>query len=214
MAFQSTTLKILLNSFPRFSSLSLTRLPCLQGCHFNGKRQKSFPYTKKEKKDDPENYHPISLLCSIGKIFKKWLLNIMPNSFGHSLPSSFQHGFWRNHSTATAAVIIIQNSFARALNKKKKVIVVSTDMSAAFDLLDKDVLLPWMAKLGIPTNLIQIYNDFLWHSSWVRARQPIRSFLVYSSYRWNIWVLVRCQWSCLCRWHVLYFWIWHLGRGD
>jgi hypothetical protein len=82
----------------------------------------------------------------------------MSNSFGHSLPSSFPHGFWRNHSTATAA-LTIQKSIARALDKKKKVIVVLTDMSAAFDLLDKDVLLPQMAKLGIPTNLIQFYDD-------------------------------------------------------
>jgi hypothetical protein len=34
-------------------------------------------------------------------------------------------------------------------------------MSAAFDLLDKDILLPRMAKLGIPPNLIRIYEDFL-----------------------------------------------------
>jgi hypothetical protein len=33
-------------------------------------------------------------------------------------------------------------------------------MSAAFNLLDKDVLLPRMAKLGIPTNLIPFYDDF------------------------------------------------------
>jgi hypothetical protein len=34
-------------------------------------------------------------------------------------------------------------------------------MSAAFDLLDKDILLPRMAKLAIPPNLIRIYEDFL-----------------------------------------------------
>ena len=54
-----------------------------------------------------------------------------------------------------------KNIIARALDKKKKVIVVSTDMSAAFDLLDKEILLPRMKKLGVPENLIQIYDDFL-----------------------------------------------------
>jgi hypothetical protein len=34
-------------------------------------------------------------------------------------------------------------------------------MSAAFNLPDKDVLIPQMAKLGIPANLIWIYDDFL-----------------------------------------------------
>ena len=66
----------------------------------------------------------------------------------------------KNHSTTTAA-LTIQNSIAKALDNKKKVVVVSTDMSAAFDLLDKDILLPRMGKLGIPPNLIRIYEDFL-----------------------------------------------------
>jgi hypothetical protein len=84
----------------------------------------------------------------------------MSANFGQSLPSSFQHGFRKNHST-TSAALTIQNSIAKALDNKKKVVVVSTDMSAAFDLLDKDILLPRMAKHGIPPNLIRIYEDFL-----------------------------------------------------
>jgi hypothetical protein len=59
----------------------------------------------------------------------------MTTTFGDSLPSSFQHGFRKNHSTTTAA-LTVQNIIAKALDKKKKVIVVLTDMSAAFDLLD------------------------------------------------------------------------------
>jgi hypothetical protein len=124
------------------------------------KTAKIIPIHKKGKKDNPENYRPISLLCSIGKIFEKCVLNLMSANFGQSLPSSFQHGFRKNHSTTTAA-LTIQNSIAKALDNKKKVVVVSTDMSAAFDLLDKDILLPRMAKLGIPPNLIRIYEDFL-----------------------------------------------------
>ena len=41
------------------------------------------------------------------------------------------------------------------------VIVVSIDMSAVFDLLDKEIILPCTMKLGVPDNLIQIYEDFL-----------------------------------------------------
>jgi len=124
------------------------------------KTAKIIPLYKKGKKDNPENYRPISLLCSIGKIFEKCVLKFMTDSFGHSLPSSFQHGFRKNHSTTTAA-LTIQNSISKAMDRKKKVIVVSTDMSAAFDLLDKEVLLPRMEKLGIPANLVRIYENFL-----------------------------------------------------
>jgi hypothetical protein len=88
-------------------------------------------------------------LCLLGKVFKKCVLKIMSGSFGHALPSPFQHGFRQNHSTTTATMSI-QNFMARVLDKKKKLVVISTDMSAAFDLLDKEILLPRMAKLGIP----------------------------------------------------------------
>ena len=124
------------------------------------KLAKIIPLHKKDKKENPENYRPISLLCSLGKVYEKCLLNVMTRTFGDSLPSSFQHGFRKNHSTSTAA-LTVQNIIAKALDKKKKVIVVSTDMSAAFDLLDKEILLPRMQKLGIPSSLCSIYNEFL-----------------------------------------------------
>ena len=124
------------------------------------KLAKIIPLHKKDKKENPENYRPISLLCSLGKVYEKGLLNVMTTRFGDSLPSSFQHGFRKNHSTSTAA-LTVQNVIAKALDNKKKVIIVSTDMSAAFDLLDKKVLLPRMQKLGIPPSICRIYDDFL-----------------------------------------------------
>jgi hypothetical protein len=99
------------------------------------KLAKIIPLHKKDKKENPENYRPISLLCSLGKVYEKCLLNVMTKKFGESLPSSFQHGFRKNHSTSTAA-LTVQNIIAKALDNKKKVIVILTDMSAAFDLLD------------------------------------------------------------------------------
>jgi len=124
------------------------------------KLAKIIPLHKKDKKENPENYRPISLLCSLGKVYEKCLLNVMTTNFGDTLPSSFQHGFRKNHSTSTAA-LTVQNIIGKALNNKKKVIVVSTDMSAAFDLLDKEVLLPRMQKLGIPLSICSIYDNFL-----------------------------------------------------
>ena len=84
----------------------------------------------------------------------------MTVQFGQSIPSSFQHGFRKNHSTSTAA-LTIQSNIAKGLDRGKKVIVVSTDMSAAFDLLDKEILIPRLLKLGIPKNITDIYEEFL-----------------------------------------------------
>jgi hypothetical protein len=67
------------------------------------KLAKIIPLYKKDKK---QNYCPISLLCSLGKVYEKCLLNVMTKTFGDSLPSSFQHGFRKNHSTTTAALTV------------------------------------------------------------------------------------------------------------
>jgi len=77
------------------------------------------------------SYCPISLLCSLGKVHEKCLLNVMKHLGTMYLSLSFQHGFRKNHSTATAA-LTVQNIIAKAMDNKK-VIFVSTDVSAAFD---------------------------------------------------------------------------------
>ena len=57
------------------------------------KTAKIVPIHKKGVKEDPENYRPISLLCSLGKVYEKCILKVMDDNFSHSIPSSFQHGF-------------------------------------------------------------------------------------------------------------------------
>jgi len=105
------------------------------------KMAKVVPIFKKGEKLNPDNYRPISLLCSTSKVYERLILGIMSRAYGHIIPSHFQHGFRRNHSTTTAT-LTMQNRIARLIDNNKKVILVSTDMSSAFDLLDKDILLP------------------------------------------------------------------------
>jgi hypothetical protein len=83
------------------------------------KLAKIIPLHKKDKKNNPENCRLISLLCSLGKVYEKCFLNVMTTTFGDSLPSSFQHGFRKNRSTTTAA-LTVQNSIAKALDKKEE----------------------------------------------------------------------------------------------
>jgi hypothetical protein len=79
----------------------------------------------------------------------------MSDSFGHALPSPFQHGFRQNHSTTTAT-LTIQNFMARVLDKKKKVVVISTSQQICQHLLDKEIYFLEWPNLGFP----RIYNDF------------------------------------------------------
>ena len=79
---------------------------------------------------------------------------------GDSLPSSHQHGFCPQHGTDTATTTIFA-LVNRLIERKKKVILVTLDMSAAFDLLDKSILIPKLRAHGFPERVIAIYNDFL-----------------------------------------------------
>ena len=51
-------------------------------------------------------------------------------------------------TTTTTAAVSIQNRIAKALEVKNKVLVVTLGLSAAFDLLDKDILARRMEEMG------------------------------------------------------------------
>jgi hypothetical protein len=102
----------------------------------------------------PGQFHSFA---QVVKSLKKCIIDFMSNKFGHSFPSSFQHGYRKDSNTPTAA-LTVQSIIAKLLDKNKKMLVVSTDMSAAFDMLDKEILIPRMLQLGILQNVCSIYK--------------------------------------------------------
>ena len=78
---------------------------------------------------------------------EKLILKRVWAMMGDSVPSKHQHGFRPKHNTETATtpIFVIIN---RLFERKKKVILVTLDMSAAFDLLDKSILLTVMRAYG------------------------------------------------------------------
>ena len=104
--------------------------------------------------------HTIANLNHLGKIYEKLILKKVWAMMGDSLPSNHQHGFRPQHSTETATTSIFA-LIKRLFERKKKVILVTLDMSAAFDLLDKSILIPKLEAHGFPERIIAIYDDFL-----------------------------------------------------
>jgi hypothetical protein len=73
-------------------------------------------------------------LNHLGKIYEKLILKRVWSMMDDSFPSNHQHGFCPQHGTDTATTRIFA-LVNRLIASKKKIIFVTLDMSAAFDLL-------------------------------------------------------------------------------
>ena len=102
---------------------------------------KVIPVYKKGSRTSPNNYRPISNLCSITKIFERLILErigAIENLEGADLTGKSQHGF-KKRSTETAG-IEIQSRISGWCDKNEYVTVTSLDLTAAFDIIDHRLL--------------------------------------------------------------------------
>ena len=124
---------------------------------------KIIPIHKKGPKNNIENYRPIANLCSSSKIFEKLILkrlNKLEILNNIDLTGSQQHGFKKSRSTATLA-LQLQSLIARALDEDNYVLMSSIDLSAAFDVVNIDLLLTRLAVLGIPGDVVSLIEIWL-----------------------------------------------------
>ena len=124
---------------------------------------KVIPIHKKGLKSDIENYRPIANLCSSSKIFEKLILKrIMQIEClsGIDLTGKQQHGFKRNKSTATLS-LQLQSLIARALDDDNHALMASIDLSAAFDVVNIDVLMARLRIVGLPVDVIDLIEVWL-----------------------------------------------------
>jgi hypothetical protein len=131
------------------------------------KTSRILPLHKKGKKNLIENYRPISNLCAGSKMFEKLILTRIleiEEQAGISLTGDNQHGFKKGRSTITAS-LEIQSRVAALMDQDQYVAVASLDLSAAFDVVNVDLLLIRLKKMGLPTDVISLLE------SWLKDRQ-------------------------------------------
>ena len=66
----------------------------------------------------------------------------------HSVLPEFQHGFRAHHSTTTA-LLEMHSNWVQAYEENRITAVVLLDMSAAFDLVDKSILIGKLKLYGL-----------------------------------------------------------------
>jgi len=119
------------------------------------------PTFKKGKKDLINYYRPVSNTSSLSKVFENCLIQKIGGLMQYDeLMGSHQFAYRPGCSTVTAC-LSLQDFIATEMDMGNKVIMYSTDLTSAFDLLRPSILVKNMLSMGLPKRLITIIYDFL-----------------------------------------------------
>jgi hypothetical protein len=127
------------------------------------KTSRIIPLHKKGSRRKIENYRPISNQCSITKVFEKLILQRLleiETEENVDLFGNRQHGFRKGKSTITAAMNL-QQDIATALDQDNYCAVASLDLSAAFDVIDLELLMKRLEISGIPLDVRKLLKAWL-----------------------------------------------------
>ena len=125
------------------------------------KLAKVIPLLKKDDPLNPKNYRPVALLPIMSKIlerivFKQVVEYLESNSLLH--PS--HHGSRSKHSTCTA-LIEMYDTWINSVEESEMAGVMMIDLSAAFDLVDHDILLKKLDLFGFDQATVTWFWSYL-----------------------------------------------------
>lgn len=131
-------------------------------CPTEWKRAKIIPIPKnKSVSFTGSNSRPISLLPLLSKIMEKVVADQMKFFFlTNGLVTDFQHAYRRGHSTATA-LTQMTDDWLRQIDQKNTVGAVMLDFSAAFDIINHQILLDKLKCYGFEMSSIQWMQSYL-----------------------------------------------------
>ena len=107
-----------------------------------------------------KNYRPINNLPTIEKIIETYLMiHINKHVEKHNILSDKHHGGRRGHSTMTALTMIYNKLL---YNKENSIIstILCTDLSAAYDTVDTDILLEKLQYYGFEGKILNILRSY------------------------------------------------------
>ena len=125
-----------------YASITFIMNKSIEQCIFptGWKTAKVNPIYKSGSKIDVNNYRPISVLTNLSKIIEKWIhIKFMIYLNDYKLLHTKQSGFRVGHSNESA-LILMTDSWLKAINEGKVVGAVMVDFRKEFDLVDHILL--------------------------------------------------------------------------
>ena len=119
------------------------------------------PVFKKGNSLDPNNYRPISLLSTPGKLLEKVVCNSFDDHMlSNGILTDRQWGFRRGYSTESL-LLHLTESWVSALDRGHTVGVLFIDFRKAFDCVDHIILTEKLKAVGLAGDMWNWINDYL-----------------------------------------------------
>lgn len=117
------------------------------------------PIFKSGNRSKVENYRPISILCSISKVFERIVFNRLYTHIKECISLS-QHGFVSGRSTLTNLLEYV-HTVVDSLANGGQVDTIFTDFSKAFDQVSHNLLLQDLENFGVNGFILQWFRSYL-----------------------------------------------------
>ena len=117
------------------------------------------PLPKGREKNDKKKYRPVSLTPILSKVFEKHMYEQIAEYAGQFL-SPYLFGYRKGHSTEHCLIVMIE-MWRKALDEKRVVGGILTDLSKAFDCLPHDLMVAKLHAYGFEKSALKFVHSYL-----------------------------------------------------